>query len=204
MIIMKCNACGAPLEAGQEKCTYCGTLTPYGEEKFKQREAQKIEAERQQRLDSLPAMKFVPASATVLLYIFTGTFYSPYWYAVRMKSLNSLGTKAKLQAWAVGVFAVLMFATFMLPSYDLTASGISEELSENIYNTVLSLLILVSGWLAYSVKNILQEHAAQFIGKTNAVQSIANSNLMLILFGPAYLQLQVNKMIKMNMFAPKI
>lgn len=201
---MKCKACGAPLELDDEKCKYCGTITPYGEEKFRERETLKQENERRKGLENLPQMKYVPAGFLVTAYIFTVGLYSVYWYAMRMKPLNSLGTQAKLPAWLTGIFALLSVVFFMVQPDSLSEYGLSAENAETVVNVILSLEILVSAWLAFTVKKILQEHAANFVGKNTAVQIAAASNVMLILFGAAYLQLQVNKMIKMNMFAPKI
>lgn len=68
---MKCNACGAPIDAGDEKCPYCGTLTQYGEEKFREHQKIERENERKRALENLPAMKFVSNAFIPLLYIFT-------------------------------------------------------------------------------------------------------------------------------------
>ncbi|MBQ6665544.1 MAG: zinc ribbon domain-containing protein [Synergistaceae bacterium] len=204
LIFMKCKACGAPIEVGEEKCPYCGTLTDYGEEKFRERESQKKEDERKKMLDNLPAMKFVAGAFIPVLYVVTLGLYSVYWYAMKLKPLNSLGTKTKLPAWLVGTFALLYSYAVIVPSYDLTVYGISEEFAESIYNGVLGCMIVASGWLAYITRKILQEHAAKFMDRTQAVNTIAPSNMLLFLFGAAYLQSQVNRMIKMNLFSPKI
>ena len=201
---MKCKACGAPLEAGEEKCPYCGTLTDYGEEKFKERESRKKEDERRKMLENLPAMKYISMTFVALFYVVTIGIYSVYWYAMRIKPLNSLGTKTKLPAWLVGIFALLYAYVVIVPSYDLTAYGISAEIADEVYNWVLGCVIVASGWLAYITGKILQEHAANFMDRTQAVNAIAPSNVMLILFGAGYLQSQVNRMIKMNLFSPKI
>ncbi len=201
---MKCKACGAPIEAIDEKCPYCGTMTQYGEDKFREREKQKQEDERRKELDNLPPMKYVSGTFIPVLYVFTLGLWSPYWYAMRMKHLNSLDTDSKLPAWAVGIFALLCAAMFILPSYDLTEYGLSAEMSEAVYNTVVGCVMVLSGWLAFITRRILQEHAAKFMDRTAAIHTIAPSNVMLILFGPAYLQYSVNRMIFMKMFAPKI
>ena len=199
----KCLSCGAPIETGCEKCPYCGTVTAYGEKKFQEREAIKKEDERRKALENLPAMKFVANAFIPVLYIFTLGLYSVYWYAMKIKPLNSLGTKTKLPAWLVGVFAVLYAGIFLIPP-DIADRVIGGEEAYSIYNIILSLVILSSGWLAFIVRKILQEHASNFMERSQAVNAIAPSNVMLVLFGAAYLQFQVNKMIKMNMFSPKI
>ena len=202
----KCTSCGAPIEIGCEKCPYCGTITPYGEEKFRERESKVKDDERRKALENLPAMKFVANSFIPVLYIFTMGLYSIYWYSMKIKPLNSLGTKTKLPAWLVAVFAVLFAGVFLMPQEiaDFAVSNIDEETAYTVFDIVLSLVILSSGWLAFIVRKILQEHAANFMDKSQAVQAVAPSSFMLILFGAAYLQYQVNKMIKMNMFSPQI
>ena len=202
----KCTSCGAPLEISCEKCPYCGTVTPYGEEKFRERESKLRDDDRKKALENLPAMKFVASSFVAVLYIFTMGLYSVYWYAMRLKPLNSLGTKSKIPAWLVAVFAVMYAGLFLLPPEitEYIVSGIDEESAYTVFDVVLSLVILSSGWLAFITRKILQEHAANFMEKSQAVNAVAPSAVMLILFGAGYLQIQVNKMIKMNMFSPKI
>ena len=204
--VNKCLSCGAPIEVDCEKCPYCGTITPYGEEKFRERESHKKEDERKKALENLPAMKFVANSFVAVLYVFTMGLYSVYWYAMRLKPLNSLGTKTKLPAWLVAVFAVLYTGLFLLPPEisEYIVSGVDEESALTVFDVVLSLVILSSGWLAFIARKILQEHAANFMEKSQAVNSVAPSSVMLIFFGAGYLQIQVNKMIKMNMFSPQV
>ena len=201
---MKCKACGAPLEVNDEKCKYCGTITPYGEEKFRERETLKQESERRKEIENLPQMKYVSLGFLVTAYIFTAGLYSVYWYAMRMKPLNSLDTQTKLPAWLTGIFALLSVVFFMVQPDTISEYGLSEENAETVFNVLLSLVILVSVWAAFTVKKILQEYASNFVGKNTAVHIVAASNVLLILFGAAYLQSEVNKMIKLNMFAPKI
>ena len=129
-----------------------------------------------------------------------------YWYAVRMKPLNSLGAKNKIPAWLVAIFAVLYAGIFLLPPEmsEYAVSGIDEETAYTVFDIVLALVILSSGWLAFMTRKILQEYAAGFMDKSQAVNAIAPSSVMLILFGAGYLQIQVNKMIRMNMFSPQV
>ena len=201
---VNCKSCGAPLDEGTEKCPYCGTLTDYGKEKFRERESKKHEDERRQKLDNLPAMKYVAPGLLAVLYVVTGGIYSVYWYAMRLKLLNSLGTKAKVPAWLVGIFALVYVGLCLLPQYDLTEYGLDAEIADNIYNYALGIVIVASGWLAFMARRVLQEYAAGFMDRTQAVSIIAPSSVLLGLFGAGYLQSQVNRMIKMNLFSPKI
>lgn len=200
----KCKACGAPVEAGTEKCPYCGTLTDYGEEKFREREARQKEDEKRRKLENLPAMKYVSPAFVAVLYVVTVGLYSVYWYAMRMKPLNSLGTKAKIPAWLVAVFALVYMGFFFLPGYDTAEYGLDPELSETVYGYALAGVMLASGWLAFMARRVLQEYASGLMDRTQAVNVIAPSGLMLILFGAGYLQSQINRMIRMNLFSPKI
>ena len=201
---MKCKACGAPVEAGTEKCPYCGTLTDYGEEKFRERESRKKDDERKKALENLPAMKHVSLAFVALLYVATGGLYSVYWYAMRLKGLNGLGTKAKVPAWLVAVFALVYMGACLLPQYDWTEYGITEEMYETVGNYALALVLLASGWLAFMARRVLQEYASNLMDRTQAVNVIAPSSVLLILFGAGYLQSQLNRMIRMNLFSPKI
>ena len=204
MMNMNCKSCGAPLDEGTEKCPYCGTLTDYGTEKFRERESRKHEDERRQKLDNLPAMKYVSLALVAVLYVVTAGLYSVYWYAMRLKPLNSLGTKAKVQAWLVGIFALAYMAVCLLPQYDLTDYGLDAEIADEVYNYALGIVIVASGWLAFMTRRVLQEYAAAFMDRTQAVNVIAPSSVLLVLFGPAYLQSQINRMIRMRLLAPKI
>ncbi|MBQ9581713.1 MAG: hypothetical protein IJR21_05010 [Synergistaceae bacterium] len=65
-------------------------------------------------------------------------------------------------------------------------------------------MIVASGWLAFKIRVILQNYASKYLDKAVAVQSIAPSGVLLFLFGAAYLQTQINKMIGMEILAPKI
>ena len=204
--VNKCLSCGAPIDVDCEKCPYCGTITPYGEEKFREREAHKKEDERKKALENLPAMKFVASSFVAVLYVVTGGLYSVYWYAMRMKPLNSLGTKTKLPAWLVAIFAVLYAGIFLLPPEisEYIVSGIDEETAYTVFDIMLALVILSSGWLAFMARRVLQEYASNLMDRTQAVNVIAPSSVLLILFGAGYLQSQLNRMIRMNLFSPKI
>lgn len=198
-----CINCGAPLEAGTEKCPYCGTITKYGESHLEEKLNHQREQERRKILENLPKIKFVSLPFMILVYIFTFFGYAPYWYATRMNTLNSLESESKLPKWAVGVYALLWAVMVIVPGYEADI-GISESLSQQIFNVSLGLAMTLSVWLAFITRNILQAHASKFMERNAVVQIIASSGVMLVLFGPLYIQTQVNRMLKMEMLAPKI
>ena len=133
---MKCTGCGAPLEAGTERCPYCGSTTPYGESLMAEKAAQKRDEERRRRQEGLPAMKVVSGAFIPVLYFFTLAGYAPYWYATRMTALNGLGTSKKLSKWGVAAYALLWFCLIMLPGKEADL-GFSAEGEQPIFNTVL-------------------------------------------------------------------
>ena len=198
-----CVNCGAPLEAGAEKCPYCGTVTPYGESLLEEKRTQQREQERKRMLENLPKIKFVSLPFIILVYIFTFFGYAPYWYATRMKTLNSLESDSKLPKWAVAVYALLWAVMVIVPGSE-SEIGISEAISQQIFNISLGLAMTLSVWLAFITRNILQAHASNYMNRNDAVNTIAPSGVMLIIFGPLYLQTQINRMLKMELLAPKI
>ncbi|MBQ6112114.1 MAG: zinc ribbon domain-containing protein [Synergistaceae bacterium] len=198
-----CVNCGAPLEAGAEKCPYCGTVTPYGESMLEEKKIHQREQERKRMLENLPKIKFVSLPFMILVYIFTFFGYAPYWYATRIKTLNSLESESKLPKWAIAVYALLWCVMVIVPGSE-SDIGISESLSQQIFNVSMGLSMMISVWLAFITRNILQAHASNYIEGNVAVQTIAASGTMLVLFGPLYLQTQINRMLKMELLAPKI
>lgn len=203
--MMNCKHCGAPVEANDEICQYCGKLTAYGESMLEERRTQERERERRQALENLPAMKYVSMTFAVFVYVITLGAYAPYWYATRIPALNGLesGKKFQLPAWAAGIFALVWCVMFIIPGSE-AALGLTEELSQEVYNYSLGIAFVVSVYLAFSVRSILQAYAAKFMDKNIAAGSVASSGIMLVLFGPLYLQSCVNKMIGMKILAPKI
>ena len=148
-------------------------------------------------------MKYVSGAFIPVLYFFTFMCYSPYWYATRMAGLNSLGTSKKLPAWAVGLHALLWFGVIMLPSGGLGLSSLPVD-GQTLFDYALGIDVILSGWLAFVVRGILQEYAAKTLDQAMAIHAIASSNMMSLLFGPMYLQYQVNNMIAMELLAANI
>ena len=154
-------------------------------------------------LKNLPTMKYVSVAFTVFVYVFTLGCYSPYWYATRIAHLNALNSGKKFPAWAAGVFMLAFFGMYMSSSVAALLGG-TEEISQEVFNYAAAIVFVVSIYLAFAVRNILQAYAAKFMDKSAAVGSIAPSAVMLVLFGPIYLQHSVNRMIAMKLLAPKI
>ena len=200
---MNCTNCGAPLKVDDEKCQYCGSITPYGEQKLQERRQHEREEQQRQSAANLPAMKYVSMTFAVCVYLITFGYYAPYWYATRIAQLNGLGTSKKFPAWAAGVFGLACLGMFILPGWE-GYFGVTEEFSQEVVNYSLGIAFVVSVYLAFAVRGMLQEHAAKFMDRGAAVQTIAPSGLSLVLFGPLYLQACINRMIAMKMLAPKI
>ena len=193
---MKCANCGAPIEATDEVCQYCGTRTAYGVSMLE-------EHKRHEAIENLPKIKYVSEAFMILVYVITMGYYAPYWYATRMKPLNDLDSGTKLPAWAVGLYALACMAVFFVTDLESTL-GLDADLSQEIFNYIAAIVFVGSIWLAFWIRKILQGYAAKFMDKDIAVGTIASSGVMLVFFGPLYLQSSINKMIKMKLLAPQI
>ena len=202
-MIMNCTHCGAPIEANDEVCQYCGKLTAYGERMLDEHKREEQEEARRKALENLPTMKYVSMIFAVLMWVITIGGYSVYWYATRIAPLNALGTKKKFPAWAAAILAVSWFLMCFLPNTS-DIPGVSPELMKEANSYAIGVLFVVSVYLAFAVRSMLQEYAAGFVEKPVAVSTVAPSGIMLILFGAIYLQHTVNRMISMKMLAPKI
>lgn len=200
---MNCTHCGAPIEANDEVCQYCGKMTAYGEKMIEQRKLEEKEEQRRQAIENLPAIKYVSLSFTVIMYMITFGAYSVWWYAMRIAPLKALNTNAKFPVWPVLLMFLGWCGLAFIPN-NKAAFGLSEDVWGEVYNVALGVLFVASIYAAFAVRSILQEYAAGFMPKAQAVQTIAPSGMLTIIFGPLYLQSAVNKMIAMKMLAPKI
>ena len=196
---MNCSGCGAPLELTDEKCQYCGKITPYGEKMFKERKKK----EKQLELENMPAMKYASITAIAFLYVITFGYYSPYWFASRANSLNGLNSETKFPTWAAWLYLALSFAVFMLPS-EYETFGLDDETGNNVLSVLMLALMIFSVCLSLIARKILRQYASSFSGRDIAVQSIAPSIIMILICGPVYVQFHVNKLIKSKLLAPKI
>ena len=227
---MDCKRCGAPLDATMEQCPYCGTPTPLDETAREEKLKRRLEAERKKKLAGLAQVKHVPGALTPLLYLCTLALWSPYWYATRMKQLDALSSHVKLSAWIVLIFALSWASCFCTgtiragiveplvdhgvlswePEIEGKTGSDGEPLTrekaieQEIFEWLLGVSIVASAWLAFRTRTILQQHASRYLDKAVAVQVVAPSGTLLFLFGPMYLQSQINKMISMELLAPKI
>ncbi|MCR4817887.1 MAG: hypothetical protein K5841_02885 [Fretibacterium sp.] len=200
---MKCATCGAPIEAGMEKCPYCGSTTSYGESLLEEKVRQKQNEERQTRLKDLPRMKYVSGAFIPILYFFTLCWYAPIWYGLRIRSLNALNPPQKVPAWAVALYNLMWLCVLIVPGWE-EELRLTHEQSQLIFEVALGVAMALSVWLAFRVRSILQGYATKFLDSNVAVHTIAPVNILLILFGPMYLQYQINKMISMEYLAPQI
>lgn len=198
---MNCQSCGAPLNPNDEVCEYCGTMTHYGITMLQERKSLEQEESHRHALENLPKFKHVPMPFVIAMYILTLGCYSPYWYATRIMPLKSLIPDKKFPVWVVIVFVLAWGLVILLQSNE---DENTSELVQMANNAAVWGAILASVYLAFSVRKILQEHAAKFMQADIVVESIAPSGVKLVLFGAVYLQSCVNKMIRMKILAPKI
>ena len=82
--------------------------------------------------------------------------------------------------------------------------GVDAETASTYNNCVFGASFLLSIWLAFRVKDILWAHASQYLEKAVVVHTIAPSVTLLVVFGPLYLQTQINKMIFMELLTPSV
>lgn len=196
---MNCMHCGAVLPVRAERCEYCGAATPYAKANLE-------EKLRQEKKDSLKSMKRVSGGMLLFLYFFSLGFYSCVWYILRSKSLNRLApNKIRLPLWAACLYMFFIVSWFFLPQdFVRFGLGLSAEAIDNYFTLALLLSFVLSLWLAFRVRSILQIYASQYLEKSVVVLSIASSGLMMILFGALYLQFQINKMISMELLNPDL
>ncbi len=221
---MNCTSCGAPISSDEEKCSYCGTITPYGEkmnearrkerlrqerqeheaEELRRKAAQESDFKRQERL-SRAKFKYVPVLFVIVFYALTGMLYGPYWYISRASSLNNLSESGgkKLSKWLCVFYAVLCVAVFMFPSQAEEYGISATDDASNYWVFALVFAVVLSVWLAFRTRTILNEYAGGF---KNNIFGLPFDPFSILLFiaGPLYLQFEVNRMIKRGLLSPKI
>lgn len=179
---MECPRCGAPLEADDEACEYCGLVTEYGERLREERRQREEEAER---LRNMPVMPFTEMHAAVIAYVLTLGFYSSFWFITRSVYLNRMKTELKFPLWAAVIYPAVCFCFMFLP-VGHESIGLAETPAKILFAVSSMLAYVMSVQLALRAQKILQER----------VPEIAPSVWMLALFGSLYLQYSVNRMIR--------
>ena len=91
----------------------------------------------------------------------------------------------------------------MLPNGGLGLSFLPVD-GQTLFEYALGVDIVLSGWIAFKARDVLQEYASQTMERSAAIMTVVPSNMMLLLFGPMYLQYQVNRMISAELLAPQI
>ena len=165
-------------------------------------------ATRIAHLNALNSGKKFPAwAAGVLMLAFFGMYMSS---SVAALFGGSEGIEQEVFNYSAAVvFVVSIYLAFAFCGVFLSDNiaglfGGGQELAQLIFDWAAGIGLVVSVYLAFAVRNILQAYAAKFMDKNIAVGSVAPSSIMLVLFGPLYLQHSVNRLIGMKLLAPKI
>ena len=195
---MNCSHCGAALPIGAERCEYCGAATPHA--------ADNLETIlREKKRKGLLSMKRVSGGMLFFLYFFTFGLYGSIWHVLRNKSLNRLAPNIQIPFWAACLQLALHLGGFLIPQSSVgQALGLSEEDVQNCFTLLSLAAFILSVWLSFKARSILQLYASRYLEKSVVVLSIAPSGLMTFLFGPLYLQGQINRMIAMELLDPDL
>lgn len=196
VMVMNCENCGAPLGVSDEFCAYCGSITPYGKSLQEERRMPEVRGD-------LPKMKHVSVAFMIFAYVFTLGWYASYWYATRMMQLIALTDDAKKKLGVALGAAVLALSFLGMWTGKETLEWLGLD-KQTVFNYSVDTAIIVSLYLGFVVRSILQSYAAGLIGRNVAVGTIAPSGVMLVLFGAVYLQHGINRMMKMKLLAPKL
>ena len=225
---MNCTNCGAPLLPNEEKCSYCGSSTPYGEMMTEVRKQEKLRADKEElkaelkvqqkereierlmqekermRLDRA-RFKHVPILLMPVLYGLTMFFYGPYWYISRANSLNNLSASKgkKINKWLCVFYALLCIVVFFFPNEAEEYGITTEDPISDYWFMALIFAVGLSVWLAFRVRTILHDYAGGFSRNIFGL-SFDPFIIMLFIAGPVYLQFEINRMIKRGLLSPKI
>jgi len=190
---LNCKTCGAPLKGDEEHCPYCGSFIDYEDRPVKNKKP-----ERENK--NLPQIKYASEAFIITVSIFTFGIYGIYWYFSRRKSLNGLVEGFKFPDIALGIYIVgwLMFMCFTSSEDPELAS----ESSESLAGIGCIIIWVGAAWMSFSIKKILLEYLKQNCKDEAVLKVITFSDVMLFIFGYIYLQIQINKMINAEFFAP--
>ena len=195
---MNCNHCGAALPVGAERCEYCGAATPYAAKNLE-------DIQRRKKKEGLLAMKRVSGGMLFFLYFFSFGLYGSLWHVLRNRSLNRLAPKVHIPFWAAGLNLALFLGWILISQDEVGQSlGLSSEDAQSCFNMLSLGAFALSAWLSFRARSVLQIYASQYLEKSVVVLSIAPSRFMLTFFGALYLQLQINRMIAMELLNPEL
>ncbi len=196
---MNCKHCGAPLHVGDEACTYCGSPTALGVANQQKR----LEQEKKAAL--LP-MKAVGPGMIICLCLVTIGLYSPIWYLLRKKSLERLSPHNRLSPFLLWLYLAVSVAFIVFPQLpkEEIREALGLEVHEHIFTVLMLLMPGLSIWLAFQTQRMLQNYASAFMERKMVINTVASSGLALVFFGVIYLQLQINKMIDMEILNPEL
>ena len=111
----------------------------------------------------------------------------------------------QIPLWAACLQLALHLGWILIPQSSVgQALGLSEENVQDCFNLLSLAAFILSIWLSFKARSILQLYASRYLEKSVAVLSIAPSGLMIFLFGPLYLQGQINRMIAMELLNPDL
>ena len=146
---------------------------------------------RKGELNNLVKIKYASTTYVLFLSVFTVGLYSIYWYGTRIGDLNKLNPECQLPAWGAWVYLASWICMIFVPHGTVPA-------------IIKGALSLFCWWLVFRVREILRLYASKNISGSAAERYIAPSVLWTVLFGSIYLQSQINKMIQMEILAPKV
>ena len=193
---LNCKTCGAPLKGDEEHCPYCGSFIEYEDRPGGHASNQKHGNSRQK---NLPQMKYASEALLIVISIFTFGLYGIYWYISRRKSFNELVEGLKFPDIAFAIYIIGWVIFFFVSSENPD----SEEFDSI---SALGYLVVWCGgvWLSFGIKRILKEYLTRHCNDEAILKIVMPSDVNLFIFGYIYLQIQINKMIKAELFAPKL
>lgn len=183
---MNCKHCGAPLKPGEDICPYCGAscITESAANNIKKNS------------EPHAKMKYVSGALVVLLSCITLGIYNIYWLCTRKNALNNLTPDIKISDISFWGYIVLSVANLALVFSDLSDSELYGVLALALWGFYI--------YLVFQIRKILRVYASKYVDKATAIILVAPSGVLLFFFGTIYLQTQINKMIKAELFAPEV